>query len=797
LASAIHHQPLYLTPFIGRGAELDEVARLLADPARRLVTLVGPGGIGKTRLAVKVATQLLPGYGDGVWLVDLAPLCDAELVPQTAASALGVRGVVDRPVLEALVAHLETKDLLLVLDNCEHVLDACSQFASSMLATCPNLHILATSREPLHISGEVTWQVSPLSCPETDPLPALEQLLTYEAVRLFVDRAQSALPGFTLTPRNAAAIAQICCRLDGLPLAIELAAARVKMLSVAQIADRLDDRFGLLIGSDRTLPARQQTLQAALDWSYDLLSLAEQRLFGRLAVFAGGFHLDAAEAVCSGDGLTESEILDLLGQLEAKSLMIAERQAEQGRRYYLLETVRAFALDRLQASGEEGPVRDRHLAYYLAFVEQAGPLGLWGTVDTASLKRVEAEQDNWRAALQWSITAGRAEEGLRLAAALTWFWYVRGDLHEGRRWLQQTLAAAKGASPSVQAEAFERAGALAVSQGDYKQGSALLKRGLVLARKQELPSLTAWGLQELGLIALYGGDYACAERFFEDSLSLFWEARHHEGVATLLLHQGIAAYYEGRQARAAMFLDASLAMLRELGDAIAVSRALYSLSMLALHQGDLNQSRELLEEGLRIAQERGARIEIAACLEGLAGLACAEKRPERAARLFGAAEALRQATGSDLPPGIRGDRDRHVAAARAGLDEKACAAAWAAGRALSPEQAVAYALTEAAGPHVLDVEAAPTGRQLTPLQAAKRQYGGLTARERQVAALVAQGLTNAAIAAELVITVRTVEAHITHILGKLEFSSRTQIATWAVAKGLAQPPQAWQEQPRA
>jgi len=791
--SRIHHHPLYLTPFVGREAELADVARLLADPACRLLTMVGAGGVGKTRLGLQVATELLQRYPDGVWLVELAVLSDPALVPQAVASALGLRDLPDRPLMETLVAHLEPRDLLLILDNCEHLLDACTRLAHALLAACPNLCIMATSRESLHIAGEVTWPVDPLSLPDLEHLPPLEDLLSYEAVRLFVERAENALPSFTVTPHNASNIAQICYRLDGLPLAIELAAARVKVLSVAQIAERLDDRFRLLVGGDRMAPTRQQTLQATLDWSHDLLSEQEQVLFRRLAVLAGSFDLEAAEAVCSGNGLDRAEILDLLSGLVDKSLVMVERKEDQERRYRLLETVRQYGMEKLRASGEETVLGVRHLGWYLALAEQAEPYP-WGAAEAVWLKRLESEQDNLRAALQWSIKNGEAEESLRLAVALGWFWYVRARLHEGRHWLEQALNASEGAALSSRAYALNAAGALAALQGDYERATVLLQESISLDCESRCSALAAWGLQELGLVSLFEGRYMGAEQLLTESMSLFRELSDQAGMASVLLYQGLAACYQGDHGRAAALLRESLPSLRESGDAVAVARALHGLGMVARHQEDLDKGQALFEEALQVAWERGARLEIAQSLEGLAGVAMAQGQPHRAARLFGAAEALRQDIGAELPSGIRVDRDGDVAAMRIQLDEKTFTAAWAAGRAMTLEQAVAYAFAET--DIKSEAEAAPGSRLLTPLQAAKQRYDGLTARERQVAALIAQGKSNRAVAEELVVTVRTVEAHVTHILRKLGFSSRTQVAAWAIDKGLAQPPQTLEERMR-
>jgi predicted ATPase/DNA-binding CsgD family transcriptional regulator len=793
-ASETHNLPLYLTPFVGREAELAELARLMADPDRRLLTLVGPGGIGKTRLGIRLATELLPQHRDGVWLVEFAALSDPALVPQVVASALGVSEQPERPLSETLVASLKTRHLLLVLDNCEHLLDACGQLAHSLLAASPTLRIMATSREPLHVAGEVHWLVPPLSLPDPERLSSLENLVRYEAVRLFVDRAKAVFPSFTLTGENAPAVAQICYRLDGLPLPIELAAARVKVLSVAQIAARLDDRFRLLVAGSRTESTRQQTLRATLDWSHDLLPEREQVLFRRLAVFAGDFSLEAAETVCTGRGLDQARVLELLSGLVDKSLVMVEQKGSQERRYRLLETVRQYGLEKLRISGEEPALGTGHLAWYLALAEEVQPY-LWGATEAASLARLQAEQDNWRAALQWSLENGKAEESLRLAAALAWYWYVRAHLREGRQWLEQALAASDKASTSSRAAALAAAGALAVQQGDREQATVLLQQAISLRCEPGCANLAGWSMLNLGLLALFGGDFPRAEQLLDQSMALFRELGDPAGAATVLLYQGIATCYQGDYGDAAALLQESLPLLRKLGDTIGVARALHGLGMAARHQDDLARSKASFEEALQVAGEKSARLEVSQCLEGLAGVACAQGQPKRAARLFGAAEALREAIGADQPSGISADHARDVADTRTQLEETTFQAAWATGRLLTLDQIVAYALVEADSAEPgSDAEDGPGSRSLTPLQAAKRRYGGLTARERQVAALVAQGKSNSTIAAELVVTVRTVEAHITHILRKLGFSSRTQIAAWAVNKGLAPPPKTLEEE---
>jgi predicted ATPase/DNA-binding CsgD family transcriptional regulator len=792
--SRLQNLPLALTPFVGRKKERADLLRLLADPIRRLLTLVGPGGIGKTRLALQVAAEVPTQYPDGVWFVQLADLSEPALVPQAVAAELAVKEQRDRPLVDTLASRLQPMHLLLVLDNCEHLLNACAQLAHSLLTTCPDLRILATSREPLHVIGEVEWLVPSLSLPDAQNLPPVEDLIGYEAIRLFLDRAEASVPSFTVTDQNAPTISRICERLDGLPLAIELAAAWVNVLSVEQIATRLDDRFRLLVAVGHTYSARQQALESTLDWSHDLLSEQERVLFRRLAIFVGDFDLDAVEAVCASPEADPAGTLELLARLVDKSLVVAERKEGQERRYRLLETVRQYGLEKLRASGEEAQLGDAHLAWFLALAEQAEPY-LWGTAEVASVAWLESERDNLRAALQWSLENDRIEESLRLAAKLAWYWYVRAQLHEGRHWLEHALAAGASASASSRAPALAAAGTLAVQQGDHEQAATRLRQAIALHSEWGGSILTGWSMVQLGLLALFDGDYSRADELLDESMALFTAASDQAGIATVRLYQGIVTCYRGQHAAAAELLRQSLTSLRDLGDAVGVARAIHGLGMVARHQGDPTGAQTLFREALQVATATGARLEVAECLEDLAGVACIQRQPHQAAQLFGAAEALREAIGVDRPAGIRSDYDRDVAATRTQLVEQAFTAAWATGRSLTLEEVITRALAEADETEPMsDAEDALGARPLTPLQAAKRRYGGLTARERQVAALVAQGKTNSAIAAELVVALRTVEAHITHILGKLGFSSRAQIAAWAVSKELAPPPKALEEE---
>ncbi len=782
--------PFQTTPLVGREKELKAVAALLRDPGRRLVTLTGPGGIGKTRLGFQVAEQLTPHYEGGAWVVELACVDDPTILSQRVAAALGLREAPDDALLEALLAHLQSRHLLLVLDNCEHLHGACAQLVRELLASCPRVHVLVTSREPLHIAGEATWPVPPLELPDLANLTPARDLLGYESVHLFVDRAERVFPFFSISEQNAPAIAEVCHRLDGIPLAIELAASWVRVLSVSQIVDRLGDRFALLASADQTIPARQRTLEATLDWSYDLLNEQERVLFQRLSVFAGGFTVQAAEAVCSGDGLEQEEILDLLSRLVDKSLVIVERREGLERRCRLLATVHQYATMRLKGSGDMAVWRDRHLDWCLAMAEQARP-GIWGAAGRASFEQLDSEEDNDRAALQWAIESSAADKSLRLAGALGWYWYARANLHEGRYWLKEALAAGMGASSASRASALNAAGALAVLQNDHERATELLQEAVRLDCSSQCSRVAAWSLQELGLAAHYSGRYARAEEWFGDSMSLFRELGDYVGIASVLLYQGMTAHYQGDGSRAAALLLESLTLLQAAEDAVGTAQALLGLGLVARQQNDLVRAQASFQEALQIAQEQGARLEVAQCLEGMAGLACQQRRGQRAAQLFGAAEGLRDLIGTELPHGHRADHVRDTEVLRSQMTVQEFAKRWSAGRELTLEQAVAYALEEEK--ESIGTERVPAGA-LTALQMAKHRYGGLTAREREVAALVTQGLSNSDIGAQLFVTVRTVEAHITHILRKLGFSSRAQIAAWAIDRGLAEAPRTLEEQ---
>jgi non-specific serine/threonine protein kinase len=548
--SVPNNLPRQLTSFVGRERELAEVKRLLGEAP--LLTLTGAGGAGKTRLALRVAAEASGDFADGVWLVELAPLANPTLVPQAVATALGVREAPGRALTDTLTEYLHTREILLVFDNCEHLVAAAAQLTETLLQACPRLRILATSREALGLAGELAWRVPSLTLPDPDRFagagPGAESILVeYEAVRLFLDRATFALPSFALSDQNAPTIAQICRRLDGMPLAIELAAARVRALTVEQIAERLDDRFRLLTGGSRTSLPRQQTLRATVDWSYDLLSEAERVLLHHLSVFSGGWALEAAEAVCGGDAVPSSAVLDLLVQLVDRSLVLAEPQGVE-ERYRLLETVRQYAREKLLEAGEANGVRDRHRDYFLSLAEQADP-ELRGREQLTWLERLTREQDNLRAAIEWSLTRDPAETALRLAGALGWFWDLRGHWSEGRAWVERCLelATPNDAQPDR----------TATQVAPWVRGRIFLAAGI---------------------LALVQTDFAAARPSLEEAIQLSRSAGDHWGVARALMSLAPVEAYQGRHGEAAAHLQEGLALFRAVGDKWGTALALAVLN---------------------------------------------------------------------------------------------------------------------------------------------------------------------------------------------------------------------------
>ncbi len=721
--------PLPRGLLVGREAEVAAVAQLLLRGDVGLVTLTGPGGTGKTRLALQVGTELLDHFRDGVYFVALAPVSDPNVVASAIVEVLGMRETPGRPLSESLKDYLRDRMALLVLDNFEQVLDA-GPLVAELLSAAPKLQVLVTSRAVLHLYGEHAFPVPPLALPPRGPRPSAELVAESEAVRLFVDRARAAKPDFAVTADNAAAVAEICHRLDGLPLAIELAAARIRLLPPAALLERLERRLPLLTGGPRDLPARQQTLRNAVAWSYDLLGEDERSLFRCLGAFVGGCALKSVEAVCQAADALESDLLDGVASLVDKSLL---RQDERGDeiRFRMLETIREYAAEQLEASGEAAATRRRVAEHYLELAEQAAPeLRRPGQVDW--LARLEREHDNLRAAMEWFRQSGEAEQGLRLASALWWFLTLRGYFAEARGWLEEMLSLG-GASARSRARAWALSGAglagwwdhdLAISrahleesieiwreladepglafalgclsltslaEGDLPGARSLLEESLAVAERTE----DAWGVAlskgVLGRIALRVGDYAEAESRLEESLAARRRIGDRWVIAQNLNGLGDLARCLGDHARAQGRYEDSLALARELGDRLTMASLLHNLGYVALAQGDPRGASARFQESIALFRGLGDRPGVAECLAGLAGSAAAQQ-PEAAARLFGAAADLLEAVGAPMSATNRADHERSIAAARALLDQEPFEQAWAEGRTLTQEQAIEYAL---------------------------------------------------------------------------------------------------------
>jgi predicted ATPase/DNA-binding CsgD family transcriptional regulator len=759
--------PLALTSFVGREREMVEIEDLLVES--RLLTLTGPGGSGKTRLALAMASELAGRFEGGVWLVQLAPLSDPNLVPQAVASVLGVRETPGTPLAETLVDYLKPRNVLLVLDNCEHLIGACASFAEALLRRCPDLRVLATSREALGVAGETLFDVPPLSLPDPHHLQAAEGLPHYEASRLFVERARMVRPDFSVTGGNAMTIAQICYRLDGMPLAIELAAARIRVLSVDQISIRLDDSFGLLTGGGRSVLPRQRTLRATMDWSYGLLSEDERALFRSLSVFAGGFTLGAAEAVAAGEGVEEADVLDLLTSLVDKSLVIVdERDAEA--RYRLLETARQYAWEKLQDSGEAERARGRHAEFYVAFAEEPAS-------DTegqgARLRKLGAEQDNFRAAQRWFMGPNASEldveQGLRLATALgrQRFWAAYAP-SEGRGWLDRGLANDRTSSELLRARALYEAGWLATVQGDLQQAVVWLRESLDTFEGLGETAEAAISLTILGQLMIQGGDRRLIDPLCEEAEALLSELSDPRAESLLLIFLALAAWDEGDHMRTVELAERSLSLSRELGYLYAIALCAGSLGFAVLDKGEIDRAEALFVESLHALQDLQDKIGVFHCLLGMAGVAGSRGHPARVARLGGAAEALGEAFAISILPMYRRNynNEERMDDARSQLDEQEWLEAWAEGRAMTPERAIEYAL-----------EPPPKTPQEPPVP--PTYPSGLSNREVEVLRLVARGMTNAQIAQELYISSRTVNAHMGSIYHKIGSHSRAQAARFA------------------
>ena len=684
--------PVHLTSFVGRESELSEVKRLLSGT--RLLTLVGAGGSGKTRLAARTARDVMIEFEDGAWWVELASLSDPALVTQMIATALSVREQPGRQLTQTLCNELRAKSLLLILDNCEHLVDVCAALTDTLLRACPRLKILTTSREPLGVSGEIVWPVPPLSLPDLRHLPQAEELVEYEAMRLFIERACAAQPNFAPTEEETLDLAQVVHKLDGMPLAIELAAPRVKVLSIEQIAARLDDCFNLLTAGGRTQLPRHQTLRATIDWSYDLLSKKERMLLCRLSVFSGGWTLEAAELVCTGAGIERKEILDLLTHLVDKSLVtVAERESGAQRRYRLLETVRQYGHDRLVESGNLAAVEERHAAFFLKLAEEIEP-----KINTAAraswLATLDTEHDNLRAALTWAAAAGEVDTVLRLCGSLFWFWLHRGYWSEGRSWLEGALAQSTVSSQMrARAKALHGEGLLAWTMGDHAMARSRLEESMAIFRELRDDIGLAHVLHFLALEIFGQGLQEEARKLAEESVAKF---RQHGtdkfGLAVALASLGIVALGQADYAPSREHLEESVRLCREINDNWALSLPLRNLGAVELRLGEYDRAILFLRESLVVQREQKEKWFVSRSLETLAEVVAQQGDLIRAARLFGAAEALREAVGASVLPVYKHDYDRGVATVRAGLTEERVNSAWLEGRNMVLEQAVAYAL---------------------------------------------------------------------------------------------------------
>jgi predicted ATPase/DNA-binding SARP family transcriptional activator len=721
--------PVPVTPLVGRRRELASLAQLLLQPDVRLVTLTGPAGAGKTRLGLELAAGLIEQFRHGVWFVALAPLSDPDRVLPAIARALGVREEAREPLGERLKAHLRERRMLLLLDNFEQIAGTVSDLGE-LLAVSPGLKVLATSRAPLRLAAEHEFPVSPLDLPEPSQMRDPEAVARSEAVALFVERASAIKHDFRLTDENASAVAGICVALDGLPLAIELAAARLRLLPPQALLARLGQRLKLLTGGARDLPARQQTLRGALEWSYQLLEEPEQRLFGRLAVFVGGCSLEAVEAVCVPGGELGIDVLDGLTSLVEKSLL-REREGLDGEpRFWMLATIREYALECLQESGDEQAIRRRQAEHYLVLLESASPGLRAGAGQIGSLVRLDLEYENIRAALAWAVDRAPGDVSLAMAAALSHYWWTRGYLSEGRLWLQQVLAGSGSKLPVVRAEALSGAGQLAQAQHDYDDALALYEESLAIRRDlgdqrevarslhdlgwlrlhqggyadaralleeslatrrtlgDELPGPT---VNNLGIVAFYEGDLARADELFGEYLKLSRRTDDARGVASALMNLGLVAVYRGDLEAAVAQSEEGLARFRDLGSPGGIADGLDNLGRAMVELGRPDRARELFLESIEISARLGDRWGIAECLEGLAAVAAAQSSGKRAAWLYGAADALRRAIGAAVPPVEQSAHERWLQPARAELGEAAWTAACDLGRSLSLEQALAYA----------------------------------------------------------------------------------------------------------
>lgn len=799
---------------IGRERDRATVKNLVLHAPGRLVTLTGTGGCGKTQLALHVAAELVDAFRDGVCLIDLATTPSEALVPFTVATALGQRERAGQTLVDTIVTRLAPQQVLIVLDNCEHVINTCAELAERLLTGCPDVRLLVTSRERLRIGREKSWRVPSLAGPVVGPDLDHTALINYPAVRLFVERAQAVQPDFALAPGNARTIAEICVRLEGLPLALELAAARVSALGMLQILERLDDAFRLLVGGSRTAPTRQQTLRGTLDWSFGWLSAVERVVFARLAVFAGGWSLEAAEDVCSDEAtIARTDVLELLTHLIDKSLVSVD-ELDGHARYRFLEPVRQYALESLRAAGDWCATRRRHAAFFRAYAlahERDASVG--GSRRHAATQALIQEYANLRAALQWCIEAGEARVGLDIAWGLQFVWKSHGPFGEGVHWISRLLALPNGGEPTpARAVALITAGRLETLRGNRTEAWAFFADGVPLARRITDNWILWVALADSGWCALTRGDYVDAQTAFDEGLTVSRSARDPVAEAISWSNLGQLATYQANYVVGDRCSTEAVRLARNTGDQFALGGALTGAAWAALGLGNLAGARVFAEEiaaaddvlarvnawevlglvalaehrhyeagawlgdALRLRYENQSPFEIGQLLESLAALAAARNRISQALLLSGAAARIRETAGVPLHPMRSAWHTRWLAPLEQDGTAHANQDLLAEGRALSATQAVNLALTEAQ----LAIEAKP--KPVVDIRAHPADL--LTPRQQEVAALVAQGLTNRQIAERLVVTERAAASHIERILNKLGVSSRAQIAVWASERGL-------------
>ncbi|WP_405146659.1 protein kinase [Nocardia salmonicida] len=746
--------PLELTSFVGRRNELAQLQRALGSS--RLVTLVGIGGVGKTRLALRAAVNA-DSRNDNVWLVELGELSDESLLVDVIVSTIGLRDQSATPPEEILVDFLGAREALLVLDNCEQVVDAAAALAAKLLQSCPKLRILATSRESLGIRGESVMRVPPLAIPDPTDEPTLQALSEYEAVALFTERAASALPTFELTDDNLSVVARICHRLDGLPLPIELAAARLRAMSLEQIWQRLDDRYALLSYGNRATPSRQQTLRLCIDWSHDLCTRQEQLVWARLTVFAGSVELDAAEEVCRA-GMTADDLLDTMTSLVDKSILVRE-ESNGVVRFRMLETLRDYGRERLQELDEVQQLRRKHRDWYQQLALDAE--SEWISARQLEwIARLEREQPNFREALEFCMSDS-PDAGLRISIALLPFWSSRGPFSEARRWLDRLLALQPGTVTAERAKALYADGIMAEVQGDMDAGAALVEEGRALAARITDPRTHAYVAHADGILAVFSGDMARACARLERALELFGPGDDAPQIAVLNM-LGIAYEQRGDIDRAIACYERVLHVTESRGESVYRSYVLWAMAIAMWRHGDRSRAVQLLERALRLCRQVKDRLMAPTCFETLAWIAASENDPRRAVVLMAAGEQLVQEVGHPtiLFPSLFVHHEESDRSSRQALGEREFEAARRQGRSLGFDDAIAYALREDVAALSSDVPAPATRR------------------EREVADLIATGSTSKEIAARLRISPRTVDGHIRHLLTKLGFTSRAQIAAW-------------------